>query len=74
MKTTCYVVFSKNGVIGTRRGRPSLRSGEFAFRLTVEVPDRYFAAETPDVSVLVPDRAIITPTVTVDVPEEAQHG
>lgn len=65
MKVLCYLTFNRRGVLKVSKGSPTLRNGEFAVRLRVEVPDSVFAPEFPDVSVAIPERSLIVPSVEV---------
>ena len=65
MKTLTYVVFTKRGVSRATRKAPRLSGGEFAVKLSLEIPDRFFAAEHPEVALTLAERDIIAPVVAV---------
>lgn len=65
MKTAAYIVINRRGVVRLTKGRPGLRSGEFAVLLRMEVPDSLIAPDIPSVDLTVPIPDVIRPTITI---------
>ena len=64
MKTECFLVFNRNGVLRSTKSRPSIKSGEFAVLVRLDIPDRIFApVRLPDVLIELPEPAILAPPV-----------
>ena len=71
MKTTCFLVFNARGVVGVRKSIPSMRSGEFAVRLALSIPDALFKPDVPTIDLVIPERAMILPVVEIVEPPAA---
>jgi hypothetical protein len=55
VKARLHLVFDANGVRRMVKNLPALRSGEFAVRVNVTVPDSFFARPLPVAEVVVPE-------------------
>ena len=66
MKDLVYLVFSKSGIVGSRKTMPRLSSGHFAVKLKLEVADKYFKQAIPEANLKLGDESIIAPEVQVD--------
>ncbi len=42
LKDTAYVKFTKRGIRGISKKKPSLRAGEYAFKIELAVPEIFF--------------------------------
>lgn len=71
MKDKAYLILNQNGIITLRKNRPTLAHGDFAVRLSVEVPDTVFDAY-PEARLSISESDLIHPEVTAEVtsPEE----
>lgn len=60
-----FAVFTKTGVVAVRKSRPKLRSGEWAVLLRFRVPASVFAPTLAEVSVTIPESAVISPVIEI---------
>lgn len=67
MTATTFIVIDRHGVKRATKRRPNLRSGEVMVRLNISVSDRFFAANAPVANLTIPDSAVVTPEVKVEV-------
>ena len=74
MKTTCYLIISKNGSIDVRKRRPDLSSDQIAVKLRLDISDRFFYRFIPDVEMSIPDEAVIKPDIQVTYEVEGDDG
>ena len=42
MKSSCYLILNKVGVVGFRKSKPHLTSGQIAIKLDLDVSDKFF--------------------------------
>lgn len=76
MKSKIYLVFRFHGVTRMTKCLPRLESGEFAIKVTLEVPDKVFERLIPSAEVKVPGEYLIEPpipVVTVEQPPKAEE-
>lgn len=82
MRDSCWLIFTKRGLRGASKGkrtrygdreRPALKAGEYAVRISVNVPDKVFEDRPiPEATITIPPEAVIEPVVTVLEPSEDQ--
>lgn len=65
MRDSVYLTFDRNGVILMRKRAPAMSSGEFAVRISIEVPDQFFNRVIPHAHIEVPEDFILEPEVEV---------
>ena len=60
MKASCWLTFTKKGVVSMNKQRvPSLSPGEFCVKINLEVPDAYFAQAIPQVNLKVSENSLM---------------
>jgi hypothetical protein len=69
MKTVSYLTLSKKGVVSTTKSLPSLKSGQVAIRLNIEVPDGVFEP-TMVVNLTIKEEDIIHPPVNAELSKD----
>lgn len=67
MKSFTYLILSKTGIVGVRKNKPYLTSGQVAIKLNVEVSDKFFERFVPSVILKIPDHKVIEPNIKVEV-------
>ena len=73
MKDSCYLIINPSGIVGMRKNKPDLTSGQVTVEVSVKVPDRFFDMTVPKAVIEIPEDAIMTPEVDVkisDLPAE----
>ena len=66
MITKCWLTLSKTGVVKVTKGPPTLRSTEIGLNLTLNVPDRFFTRPKAEVTIVIPDAAVMPTEASVD--------
>lgn len=69
MRDTIYLILEKTGAVGIRKGRPNLNAGQVAVRLQITISDGFFDRFIPDVSIDIPDGAVLKPQVAIELPD-----
>jgi hypothetical protein len=64
--TTCYLVITRRGVERVTKKVPELRSGQFAVRLRLNLPDNLFKPDVPSIDLTIPPRDVIVPEIIVE--------
>ena len=65
MKTSVYVILSKNGVVGIRKGKPQLSSSQVSVKLNLTISDKFFERFVPEVELSIPDDYVSHPKIDV---------
>jgi len=65
LKDYIYLIVSKGGIDGTRKTHPSLRSGQFAVKVSVSIDDRFFKQIVPEAHIDIGEEFLIEPEVEV---------
>lgn len=65
MQDRGYLAFDRYGIRRFTKGPPSLKAGEYAVRIHLEVPDAQFERAIPEAHLLIPPTALIAPRVEV---------
>jgi hypothetical protein len=73
MKAIFFVTFNQRGTVTATKRAPNLRSGEFAVRLQLQVPEAFFKPEIPTVDLTIRERDMILPVVVVDGEQQPQE-
>ncbi len=66
MKDTCYLIMDANGVTDIRKTHPSLKSGQIAVKLKVNVSDKFFERTFPVAELNIPDSYVLEPSIDVE--------
>ena len=66
MKDEKYVIFDRNGMQGMRTGKPHLSAGQFAFKIRLEVENKYFDRVIPVADLKLDESHILQPEVEVE--------
>lgn len=66
MIDSAYVIFNKRGVVGLRKTKPALRSGEVAVKMEFSISEKFFDRTIPEAKINIPDDYIQKPTVDVE--------
>lgn len=67
MNRECFLIFTQSGIDRMTKTLPArLGAGQFAIRVELNVPDRFFAQPIPSVQLEIPESATLGPPVTVD--------
>lgn len=69
MKDSVYLVMNSKGVRHMYKTRPRLKSGEYAVKVKVSVPDEFFNRAIPEATLEIPDGYMIEPPVDMEVEE-----
>lgn len=69
MRDSCYIVLSEYGIERMTKRSGALKRGEISVRVSLTVPDKCFTDPPIDAEIVVPENAIIRPTVAVEVHE-----
>ena len=73
MKTyMCYLIFSESGIKRQTRNKPSLKAGEYAVQVKLNLPKGFLNRAFPVASVTIPENAIVEPEVEVSVVKETK--
>lgn len=70
MKTSTYLILTRTGIVGIRKNKPYLTSGQVAVKLEIEVSDQFFDRFVPTAKLNIKDHQVLTPDigVTIDDP------
>lgn len=66
MRTNVYLILTRNGGVTMRKSPPELKRGEVAVKVKINMPDKFFYPPMPEVDLIVPEPAVITPTVEIE--------
>jgi len=66
MSDEAYIVFTQNGIRDMRKGLPNLKKGEYAVKLKMKVPGKYFDKCFPEATLELDDSTIINPEIKID--------
>ncbi len=69
MEDEIYLVASCTGVHKMTKTKPSLKSGEVAVRLTVEIADKFFDRTIPTGKLVVPADYVMEPEIDIELQE-----
>lgn len=72
MVDSCYLVFDRHGIRKMTKTRPALSAGQFAVKVRVNCPPTVFDNAIPEAVLEVTERAMVTPTVTLDMNAEPE--
>ena len=65
MSDEAYIIFNKNGIKDLRKGMPKLKAGEYAVKLKMKVPGKYFDNSFPEETMELDENTIINPNIKV---------
>lgn len=65
MKTSFYIAVNARGAARYTKGKPGMRAGEVAVRITLDIPDEAFRMPFVDANIEVPEGYVIKPDIMV---------
>lgn len=73
MRDSCFLIVDPSGIVGMRKNKPGLTSGQLTLEIRVDVPDEFFEMTIPKAVITIPRDSIMTPQIDVlikDLPTE----